>query len=109
MEAYVPSSEQDAYREVAAVLDPKQHHTLADLIVADPAHVQPWFLRHVQYADNPVGTVVDRAREYFLRRREGARPPGDVSPHVYDGLANWYAATVRPHAPQDTGAQPNAN
>lgn len=101
MEAYVPRREQNAYREVAAFLDMKRPHTLADLIGVDPARVQPWFVRHVQYAANPIGTIVERAREYFHGRLKEARAPGDVSPHVYHGLANWYAATVQPHAPSN--------
>lgn len=93
--------EQEAYKEVAALVDLKRPQTLADLIDADPARVQPWFVRHVQYAANPIGTIVERAREYFEGRLKEARPPGDVSPQVYHGLANWYATTVRSHAPSN--------
>lgn len=101
-------SEQEAYRAVATFVDIKRPHTLADLIDADPARVRPWFVRHVQYAANPIGTIVERAREYFESRIKGDRAPGDVSPHVYDRLANWYATTVRPHA-QDAGTQQDMN
>lgn len=91
--------EQEAYRAVAPAI--KNPVSLASLVDIDPDKMRGWYERHLGNTHNPIGTFVDRARGYFKRRLEGCEPPGDVSPDVYHRLANWYAATVRPHAPSN--------
>ncbi len=89
--------EEQAYRMVAPVI--KDPVNLASLLDIDSDTMRGWYERHLGKTHNPIRTFVERAREYFKHRLEGYKPPGDVNPDVYHRLANWYAATVRPHAP----------
>ncbi len=89
-------------REELAVLNTLEatHRTLADVVLmqAKPRCVENWWRRHAEYVDDRAAVVLERAREYYEHRKKGEQRPADISPTVYDGLANWYAVNTRADA-----------
>lgn len=98
-QVYVPPRQRDVHQDLAVVLNqPRANEgTLAAELNVDVSRVRG-FWRTIRDVDDRAAVVVDRARDYFEHRRYGGNPPHDVSPQLYDALANWYAVNVRPHA-----------